>query len=193
MAFSYPQDPLQTPERSFAASPARTSPQGRCSGPAAPLPVAPTALSPGPALSPSPLQVLPHPPGKGSSLAQGQRSGGPTPPAATRGRHVLDVELGCIRASYLGSGSGDWGQKRLTVGCRLLGFLRALPGGYWEPTPQVRNRPETGMPPSLALGKVRFGSLRVLQVHLVSAVLPPPCCVTLEKSPDLSGPQFLHL
>lgn len=91
----------------------------------------------------------------------------------------MGVALGCIRASYLGAGSGDWGQKRLTVGCRLLGFLTALPGGYCEPTPQVRKlRPEMGMPPSLALGKVRFGSLRVLQVHLVSAVLPPPCCVT---------------
>lgn len=145
-------------------------------------------------LSPSPLQVFPHPPGKGSSLTQGQRAGGFIPPVATRGRHVLDVALGCIRASYLGAGSGDWGQKRLSVGCRLLGFLTALPGGYCEPTPQVRKlRPETGMPPSLALGKVRFGSLSVLQVHLVSAVLPPPCCVTLGKSPDLSGAQFLHL
>ena len=82
----------------------------------------------------------------------------------------------------------------LTVGWRLPDFARALPCAYCEPTPQVRKlRPETGMPPTRALRKVRFRSPRVLQVHRESAVLPPPCCVTLEKSPDLSGPQFLHL
>lgn len=79
----------------------------------------------------------------------------------------------------------------LTVGWRLPDFARALPCGYCEPTPQVRKlRPETGMPPTRALRKVRFRSPRVLQVHRESAVLLPPCCVTLEKSLTSLGLSF---
>ena len=94
------------------------------------------------------------------------------------------------------SGCWEWGVGAGDTDCWPAppDFVRALPCGYCEPTPQVRKlRPERGMPPARALRKVRFRSPGVLQVHPESAVSPPPYCVTLEKSPDLSGPQFLHL
>lgn len=55
-----------------------------------------------------------------------------------------------------GLGAGDCWRKRLT-GLVPWGFLRALPGGYWEPLPRRGNRPEEGVPPSRLSGEQGLG------------------------------------
>lgn len=175
MASSYPQDPSKLPT-------------GRHSQP--PLPGPPWTLQPSSPLPSTPLRgFLTHV----AKALPWLKGGGQV---ASRHQWPPGGPLFWMWGQSLFSGCWEWGVGAGDTDCWPAppDSVRALPRGYCEPTPQVRKlRPETGMPPARALRKVRFRSPRVLQVHPESAVSPPPCCVTLEKSPDLSGPQFLHL